>query len=75
MSLRWGSDPLLRWLRVISIVAFLTLIVIVVLDPARASDLPLVGLLVGAILLQLGYEVVLPGITDRRSKPRDKDDV
>jgi hypothetical protein len=67
----WGGrDPLVRWLRVVSIVAFLGLVVIVVLDPVRGSDLPLVALLSGAVLLQLGYEVVIPGL----SRPRKDDE-
>lgn len=59
---------MLRTLRVIGVVAFLALVVIVVIDPDRADNLPLIGLLVGAVLLQLGYEVALPGIADRRTR-------
>lgn len=62
----WGGrDPLLRWLRVLAVVAFLGLVVIVVLDPVRGDDLPLVALLSGAVLLQLGYEVAVPGLSKR----------
>ena len=70
---RSGRDPLLRWLRIISVIAFLGLITLVVLDPVRSSNIPLAALLVGACLLQLGYEVVVPGLTDRRKPPADDD--
>ena len=74
MNLPWGGpDKLLRWLRAISVMAFLTLVCVIVLDPARGSDLTLIALLSGAVLLQLGYEVVIPGIT-RRGKGDDEHD-
>jgi high-affinity Fe2+/Pb2+ permease len=77
MSGLWGGpDPLVRWLRLISVVAFLVLIVVLVLDPTRSGDLPLQALLVGAILLQLGYEVAVPGLqrSDRKEPPHERRD-
>lgn len=73
MSGLWRSrDPLLRWLRALSVVAFLTLVVVVVLR-SGAVDIPLVALLSGAVLLQLGYEVIIPGLT-RGAKSADQRD-
>lgn len=70
MSGTWGGkDPLLRVLRAISILAFLVLIAVVVLDPGRTDATTLAPILAGAILLQLGYAVVVPGLSKR-----DKDD-
>jgi hypothetical protein len=74
LSNAWnGRDPLLRWLRVISILAFLAILVVVVLDPARAADTPLVALLSGAVLLQLGFEVVVPGFA-KGARSADQED-
>ena len=70
---RQSPDPLIRWLRVISVVAFLALVALVVLDPIRSSNIPLAALLIGACLLQLGYEVVVPGL-NRPDRPRDERD-
>lgn len=73
MTPPWGRDSLLRWLRALSVLAFLALVVVVVLDPTRGNDLTLVALLSGATLLQLGYEVGIPLLGGRRKD--DDDDV
>ena len=52
-------DQLTRWLRALASVAFILLIVVLVLDPSR-RDISVLALLVGALALWLGYEVVLP---------------
>jgi peptidoglycan/LPS O-acetylase OafA/YrhL len=70
MGAMWGknsTDPILRALRVISVISFLILVSVVVLDQGRPPDLPLTALLVGAVLLQLGYEVIVPGLSRRRN--------
>lgn len=66
---QWTQDPLNRALRVLSVVAFLGLIIVVVVDPDRSNNLALQSLLVGAILLQLGYDVALrlPDIISKRN--------
>ena len=70
----WPSwDPVLRWLRVLAVLAILGLVILIVgvgVIAARPIDLPLVALLCGVVLLQLGYEVIIPGLT----KPKDDDD-
>lgn len=73
MAHLWGRDPIVRWLRTFSVLAFLGLIIVVVLDPARASDTPLVALLAGVILVQLGYEIAIPGLTRIRKDEDDRD--
>jgi hypothetical protein len=58
-----------------SVIAFLALVIIVVLDPVRSGDVPLVALLSGAVLLQLGYEVAIPGLQRREDqRTTDEDD-
>lgn len=75
---RWsGADPLVRVLRSISILALLGLLSLVVADRSRQNDWPLVALLVGAVVLQLGYDVALriPGILEpRKNGDRDEHD-
>lgn len=69
MSGSWrGTDPLLRILRTISLIAFLGFLCVLVVDPGRNDNFPLLALLVGAVLIQLGYDVILriPGFIDRR---------
>jgi hypothetical protein len=73
MTLWGGRDPLVRWLRVVAVVAFLALLGVIVLDPIRGNDLPLVALLSGAVLLQLGYEVSVPFISKPRKDEHDDD--
>ena len=68
-----ARDPVLRWLRVLAVLAILALVVLIVgvgVIANRPVDLPLVGLLLGVVLLQLGYEVIIPGLT----RPKDDDD-
>lgn len=68
----WGDkDPLIRWLRALSVLAILVLVIYVVLF---RPDLPLVALLMGAVLLQLGYEVAIPGLA-RGAKSADESDI
>jgi hypothetical protein len=71
----WTRDPLLRALRTVSLVAFLALTALVIIDPSRADN-PTRAMLIGAVLLQLGYEVVikLPQIVARRLDSGDKED-
>ena len=70
----WPShDPVLRWLRALAVLAVLALVVLIVgvgVIADRPIDLPLVALLCGVVLLQLGYEVIIPGLT----KPKDDDE-
>ena len=70
----WPSrDPVLRWLRVLAVLAILGLVILIVgvgVIADRPIDLPLVALLCGVVLLQLGYEVIIPGLT----KSKDDDD-
>jgi antibiotic biosynthesis monooxygenase (ABM) superfamily enzyme len=70
----WPShDPVLRWLRALAVLAVLMLVVLVVgvgVIADRPIDLPLVALLCGVVLLQLGYEVIVPGLS---GKPKDDD--
>lgn len=54
----------------LAILALVVLVVGVGIVADRPIDLPLVALLCGVVLLQLGYEVIIPGLT----KPRDDDD-
>lgn len=69
----WGTDPLLRWLRAISVVAGLILLSSLFIDRSHPPELALVLSLGGMILLQLGYEVFIPGLS-RGGKPKDDDD-
>lgn len=66
------SDPLLRRLRAVAVIAFLGFLGIIVADPGR-RDPTLSLLLVGSILLALGFPVALriPGWIGR---PQDTDD-
>ena len=63
----WTTDPLLRAMRFISFFAFLALLSLVIIDPTRADNATR-AMLIGAILLQLGFEVVvkLPEVIARR---------
>jgi hypothetical protein len=77
----WHDDPLLRWLRALSVISFLSLVILVVQTVLSRPEvnpndfLALAGLLAGAVLLQLGYEVTIPGLVKRAgSKAEDKDD-
>lgn len=65
----WGSDPLLRWLRAIAVLAFLGMLAVVVFDTDRAQNGELLVLLFGSILIALGYPVVmsLPSIFGSRN--------
>jgi hypothetical protein len=69
---RTGRDPILRILRIVSVISFLIIMAIVILDNSRPNDLPLAALLAGAVLLQLGYEVVVPGLDRRFRERRDQ---
>jgi hypothetical protein len=69
---RDGSDPVQRWLRVVTVIVCLGVFVYLASGPSRLDVLPLAGLALGATLMLLGYESVirLPGI----GRKRDDDD-
>ncbi len=72
----WGTgDPILRWLRVLAVLAsiglFVSLIGALILDPTRDDNLPLDALLAGVVLLQLGYQVFIPGLSRRVQDNQD----
>lgn len=74
---RSGRDPVLRWLRAGTVVAFVAVFVLVSMDRERDTTavLTILGLAGGAVLILLGYQgvVSLPIIgTDRRDR-QDKD--
>lgn len=65
-----GRDPLQRILRTISVLAFLILVGVLIVDKDRQTDIALDALLVGAILIQLGYDIAIPflsGVIERRN--------
>lgn len=73
----WGGlDPVQRVLRAVAILAFLALLALVVIDPTR-RDATLDALLLGAILLALGYPVALklPGLAAKDKPKEPPDDV
>lgn len=81
MSTSWGGlDPLLRALRAVAILAMLGLLIAVVLsvvfDGTRSVDPTLAAMLIGAILLALGYPFALrlPGVVVQRKEDEEKDD-
>jgi len=67
---RHGRDPVLRWLRILTVLVILGMFVYLVTDRHGIDDTPTVALALGAILVLLGYEglIRLPYIG------RDKDD-
>ena len=68
----WGTDPLLRWLRAIAVLAFLGMLAVVVFDDDKVHNSELLVLLFGSILIALGYPVVmsLPSIFgNKNGKP------
>lgn len=72
------GDPILRWLRILSVIAslglFVSLIGSLVIDPSRDDNLPLDALLAGVILLQLGYDIFIPGLSRRARENRGESD-
>ncbi len=77
MSERPGRDPVLRWLRVLAIVAVLGLVILIVgvgVIANRPVDVPLVALLVGINSLWLGYEVFIPGLGAAKQPDDDEDE-
>lgn len=70
----WPHDPLLRVLRTFSVVAFIILLFIVLVF-RDAHDVTTVGFLIGAILIQLSYDVLisLPGAVSKRLGNDQKD--
>lgn len=72
------GDPILRWLRILSVIAslglFVSLIGSLVIDPSRDDNLPLDALLAGVILLQLGYDIFIPGLSRRTRENRGESD-
>lgn len=67
---RTGRDPVLRWLRAATVVAFVAVFVIVSLDRERdgTSVLTVLSLAGGGALILLGYQGLtrLPMIGDRK---------
>lgn len=55
----WGHDPLLRWLRAIAVLALLAILAIRLADPTRVDNVEITLVLVGAILVALGYPLVM----------------
>lgn len=61
-----GRDPRLRQLRILAIIVLLGLLSFVIVDPAD-EPVTTVGMLVGAILVMLGFEA---GIAFPRGGPK-----
>lgn len=64
-----GSDPVQRWLRIVSVLVFLGLTVYLLSDRAAGVNvIPAVGIVVGTLLILLGYErlIRLPGVGRRK---------
>jgi threonine/homoserine/homoserine lactone efflux protein len=74
---REGRDPILRWLRAATVVAFVAVFVLVSLDRDRdgSAILTILSIAGGAVLILLGYQGVvrLPYIGDDRSRTKDGD--
>ncbi len=51
----WDEDPRLRWLRIGAALVLLGLIAFIVIDPSEDNPVT-VGTLVGALLVDLGFE-------------------
>lgn len=75
---RTGRDPILRWLRAGTVVAFVAVFVIVSMDHNRDTTavLTILGLAGGAVLILLGYQgvVSLPVIGRRDDEDRKGED-
>lgn len=58
---REGRDPILRWLRIGATVAFVVVAVVVALDRDREAStfIPALGLMLGAVLILLGYASII----------------
>jgi hypothetical protein len=58
---RSGTDPILRWLRTGTVIAFVIVFVVVALDRDRdtAHVLAVLGIVVGSVLILLGYQSVV----------------
>lgn len=74
---RTGQDPILRWLRSGTVVAFVVVFVIVALDRERdpGAILTILALAAGSVLILLGYQGVvrLPIIGTERQERQDKE--
>ena len=71
---RGGRDPAQRVLRILAVLVFLSAFVYLIVDPNRHVDsVPVTALVLGCVLVLLGYEgiVRLPYIGQR---PDDKED-
>jgi hypothetical protein len=58
---RSGTDPILRWLRAGTVIAFVVVVLVVALDRDRdtAHVLAVLGIVVGSVLILLGYQGVV----------------
>jgi len=73
---RAGKDPVQRVLRIVTSVVCLGVFAFLTVDPGRnIDDLPTIALVIGSLLVLLGYESIirLPGI-GRGPSRRDDDD-
>lgn len=56
---REGHDPIQRWLRIVTTIVVLGVFVFLAVDPARRAtggDFPTLALVIGCVLVLLGYE-------------------
>ena len=53
---RDGSDPIQRWLRVVTVVTVLGVFVWIAVGDSRRDDILVLTLALGAVLMLLGYE-------------------
>jgi hypothetical protein len=69
---RSGSDPVQRWLRVVTSIVFLAVVVMLATDADAIpnDDLPTLMLMLGSLFVLLGYEAVVRWIVSRLPKVR-----
>jgi len=51
-----GSDPIQRWLRVVTVVVVLGVFVYISIGDSRRDDILVLALAIGSLLVLLGYE-------------------
>ena len=56
---RDGSDPIQRWLRVVTTIVVLGVFVWIALGESRQNDILVLALALGALMVLLGYEGVV----------------